>query len=65
MFENLIHTLPEHRHAALQAQLALLESRDKAVYTGPEELALALATDSAWPADTELDTQSGDVMTAT
>jgi uncharacterized membrane protein len=46
MIENLICTLPEHRHAALQAQLALLDHAIKAVYTIPEELALALATDS-------------------
>jgi uncharacterized membrane protein len=46
MIENLIRTLPEHRHAALQAQLALLDHAIKAVYTLPEELALALATDS-------------------
>jgi uncharacterized membrane protein len=46
MIENLIHTLPEHRHAALQAQLALLDHAIKAIYTIPEELALALATDS-------------------
>ena len=46
MIENLIRTLPEDRHAALQAQLALLDDAIKAVYTLPEELVLALATDS-------------------
>ena len=46
MIENLIRTLPEHRHAALQAQLALLDYAIKAIYTLPEELALARATDS-------------------
>jgi uncharacterized membrane protein len=46
MIENLIRTLTEDRHAALQAQLALLDHAIKAVYTLPEELALALATDS-------------------
>jgi hypothetical protein len=46
MIENLIRTLREDRHAALQAQLALLDQAIKAVYTLPEELALALATDS-------------------
>ena len=46
MIENLIRTLTEDRHAALQAQLTLLDHAIKAVYNLPEELALALATDS-------------------
>jgi uncharacterized membrane protein len=46
MIENLIRTLPEHRHAALQAQLALLDHAIGAIYTLPEELALARAADS-------------------
>jgi uncharacterized membrane protein len=46
MIENLIRTLPEDRHAALQAQLALLDHTIKAIYSLPEELALARATDS-------------------
>ena len=46
MIENLIRTLPEDRHAALQAQLALLDHAIEAVYVFPEELALARATDS-------------------
>jgi uncharacterized membrane protein len=46
MIENLIRTLPEDRHAALQAQLALLDHAIKAIYLLPEELALARATDS-------------------
>jgi len=46
MIENLIRTLPEHRHAALQAQLALLDHAIKTIYSLPEELALAQATDS-------------------
>ena len=46
MIENLIRTLPEDRHAALQAQLALLDQAIKANYSLPEELALAQATDS-------------------
>jgi uncharacterized membrane protein len=46
MIENLIHTLPEDRHSALQAQLALLDQAIKTIYILPEELALALATDS-------------------
>jgi uncharacterized membrane protein len=45
MIENLIRTLPEDRHAALQAQLALLDHAIEAVYTLPEELALARARD--------------------
>ena len=45
MIENLIRTLPEDRHAALQAQLALLDHAIEAVYIFPEELALARATD--------------------
>ncbi len=46
MIENLIRTLPEHRHAALQAQLALLDHAIKAIYSLPEELALAQGADS-------------------
>jgi uncharacterized membrane protein len=46
MIENLIRTLPEDRHAALQAQLGLLDHVIKAVYSLPEELALARAPDS-------------------
>jgi uncharacterized membrane protein len=46
MIENLIRTLPEDRHVALQAQLALLDQAINAVYTLPEELALARAADS-------------------
>jgi uncharacterized membrane protein len=46
MIENLIGTLPEDRHAALQAQLALLDHTIEAIYSVPEELALARATDS-------------------
>ena len=46
MIENLILTLPEDRHAALQAQQALLDHVIKGIYSLPEELALALATDS-------------------
>jgi hypothetical protein len=46
MIENLIRTLPEDRHAALQAQLALLDHAIEAIYSLPEELALARATDS-------------------
>jgi uncharacterized membrane protein len=46
MIENLMRTLPEDRHSALQAQLALLDHAIKSIYTLPEELALARATDS-------------------
>jgi uncharacterized membrane protein len=46
MIENLIGTLPEHRHADLQAQLALLDQAVRAVYGIPEELALAMTSDS-------------------
>jgi uncharacterized membrane protein len=46
MIENLIRTLPGDRHAALQAQLALLDHTIKAIYSLPEELDLARATDS-------------------
>ena len=46
MIENLIRTLPEDRHAALQAQLALLDHAIKAIYILPEELVLARTTDS-------------------
>jgi hypothetical protein len=46
MIESLIGTLPEHRHANLQAQLALLDQSIRAVYNVPEELALAMEPDS-------------------
>ena len=46
MIETLIRTLPEDHHAALQAQLALLDQAIETIYIFPEELALARATDS-------------------
>ena len=46
MIENLISTLPEDRHAALRAQLALLDHAIEAIYIRPEELVLARTTDS-------------------
>jgi uncharacterized membrane protein len=46
MIENLILSLAEDRRAALQAQLALLDSVIEAIYINPEELALARTTDS-------------------
>ena len=46
MIENLSRTLPEHRHAALQQQLALLDREIEARYAFPEDLALARGADS-------------------
>ena len=46
MIENLILTLPEDRHVALQAQLSLLDHAIEAIYVVPEELLLARTTDS-------------------
>ena len=45
LIENLIRTLPEDRHPPLQVQLALLDHAIKAIYSLPEELALAQVTD--------------------
>jgi uncharacterized membrane protein len=46
MIENLTRTLPEHRHAALQQQLALLDCEIETQYRMPEDLALARGADS-------------------
>ena len=46
MIENLMRTLPEHRHAALQQQLMLLDREIDAHYSLPEDLALARGSDS-------------------
>jgi len=46
MIENLMRTLPEHRHAALQQQLALLDREIEREYSLPEDLALARGSDS-------------------
>jgi uncharacterized membrane protein len=46
MIENLILTLPEDRHAALQAQVSLLDHAIRAIYITPEELVLARTTDT-------------------
>jgi uncharacterized membrane protein len=46
MIENLIHTLPEHRHAALRIELRLLNSIVERYYTLPEDLALARGSDT-------------------
>ena len=46
MIENLIQTLPKHRHQALFEQLDLLERQIKRYFTNPEELALARVADT-------------------
>jgi uncharacterized membrane protein len=46
MIENLIRTLPEHRHAALQQQLMLLDREIETQYRFPEDIALARGADS-------------------
>jgi len=46
MTENLARTLPEHRHVALQQQLALLDREIEHQYVLPEDLALARGSDS-------------------
>jgi uncharacterized membrane protein len=46
MNENLIQTLPEHRHAALRRELDLLDRAIEKLYLFPEDLALARIADS-------------------
>ena len=46
MLENLMSTLPAHRHAVLKAQLALLDWAVETSFSRPEELALARVPDS-------------------
>src|SRR4051812_1762503 len=46
MIENLMRTLPEHRHPALQQQLTLLDQEIDRQYSLPEDLALARGSDS-------------------
>ena len=46
MLENLIRTLPAHRHAALREQLDLLDRTLPDYYKLPEDLALARIADS-------------------
>lgn len=46
MLENLVQTLPAHRHAALLQQLALLDREIEKHFTYPEELALARVADA-------------------
>ena len=45
MLENLVHTLPPHRHAELRLQLALLDRTVEERYTLPEDLAIARIAD--------------------
>lgn len=45
MVENLVQTLPEHRHAALRRELALLDRALERHYDLPEDLALARVPD--------------------
>lgn len=46
MIENLVQTLPTHRHAALLQQLALLDREIEKNFKYPEELALARIADA-------------------
>jgi uncharacterized membrane protein len=46
MIENLIQTLPEHRHPALRQQLSLLDREIEKHFTFAEDLALARVADS-------------------
>jgi uncharacterized membrane protein len=46
MLENLIQTLPEHRHAALLDEVALLDRMIEKVYLLPEDATLARVADS-------------------
>jgi len=46
MIENLVQTLPVHRHPALQQELSLLDREIKKNFAYPEELALARIADS-------------------
>ena len=45
MLENLMHTLPQHRHSELRQQLDLLDRTIEAQYTFPEDLAIARIPD--------------------
>jgi uncharacterized membrane protein len=45
MLENLVHTLPPHRHAELRLQLELLDRTIEERYTFPEDLAIARIAD--------------------
>jgi uncharacterized membrane protein len=46
MTDNLIHTLPERRHAALRRELDLLDRALETLYAFPEDLALARIPDT-------------------
>ena len=46
MLENLIQTLPPHRHAELRLQLELLHRTIDGHYSFPEDLAIARIPDS-------------------
>jgi uncharacterized membrane protein len=46
MIENLIQTLPKHRHAVLQRELSLLDRDIEKYFVYPEDLALARVGDS-------------------
>jgi uncharacterized membrane protein len=46
MGENLIQSLPRHRHAALGQELDLLDRELKQLYLFPEDLALARIADA-------------------
>lgn len=46
MIEDLVKTLPQHRHPALQQELELLERTIEQSYTFPEDLAFARIPDS-------------------
>ena len=46
MTENLIHTLPEHRHPALRRELGLLDRAIGTLYAFPEDVALARIPDT-------------------
>ena len=45
MLENLVHTLPAHRHAALLEEVALLDRTIERLYQLPEDAALARVAD--------------------
>jgi hypothetical protein len=46
MIENLIQTLPKHRHTILQRELSMLDSDIEKYFVHPEDLALARRGDS-------------------
>src|SRR5262249_38790787 len=46
MIENLVQTIPSHRHQALSQQLALLDSEIEWNFKHPEERALARVSDT-------------------